>query len=104
MTKELIDVKVNLKEYFSKLDAEDYAAITTMCLDKLCRKAQELKDLYEQLANTYSFEIGVNDITLLVQVSSPRLPSIPIFGLSGTKEGIDHALKEIAKVGAERNG
>lgn len=104
MTKEQIDVKVNLKEYFSKLDTEDYAAITAMCLDKLCRKAQELKDLYEQLAKAYSFEIGVTNITLLVQVSSPLLPKIPICSLSGTKEGIDYALKEIAKVGAERNG
>lgn len=89
---EEIKVNVNLKDYFDKMSPEDSATITTMCMDKICSKAQELKDLYVQLAKSYGVEIGVCDLTLLVQVSSPKLPVIPVRGLLGTTEGIKHAL------------
>lgn len=92
MSMEEIKVNMNLKDYFDKMSPEDSATITTMCMDKLCNKAQELKDLYVQLAKSYGLEMGVCDITLLVQISSPKLPIIPVRGLLGTDDGIKHAL------------
>lgn len=92
MSMETINVHTNLKDYFDKMSPEDSATITTMCMDKICSKAQELKDLYVQLAKSYGFEMGVCELTLLVQVSSPKLPIIPVRGLLGTDDGIKHAL------------
>lgn len=92
MSMETIDVHTNLKDYFDKMSPEDSATITTMCMDKICSKAQELKDLYVQLAKSYGFEMGVCGLTVLVQVSSPKLPIIPVRGLLGTDDGIKHAL------------
>lgn len=92
MAVEEIKAHINLKEYFDKMTPEDAATITTMCMDQLCKKAQELKDLYAQLARTYPFEMGVCDITCIVQVSAKKSPVIPIRGLLGTPEGIKHAL------------
>lgn len=92
MSMEEIKVNVNLKDYFDKMSPEDSATITTMCMDKLCSKAQELKDLYVQLAKSYGIEMGVCELTVLVQVSSPKLPVIPVRGLLGTDSGIKHAL------------
>ena len=114
MSMETISVHGNLKDYFDKMSPEDAATITTMCMDKLCSKAQELKDLYVQLAKSYGFEMGVCELTVLVQVSSPKLPVIPVRGLLGTDDGIKHALavmmsnglKELAnmKKEEEKNG
>lgn len=92
MSMETINVHTNLKDYFDKISPEDSATITIMCMDKICSKAQELKDLYTQLAKSYGFEMGVCELTVLVQVSSPKLPVIPVRGLLGTDDGIKHAL------------
>ena len=92
MSMEEIKVNVNLKDYLDKMSPEDSATIATMCTDKLCAKAQELKDLYLQLAKSYGIEMGVTELTLLVQVSSPKLPVIPVRCLLGTSDGIKHAL------------
>lgn len=92
MDMETIHVKVNPEEYFNKMKPEDSAAITTMCLESLMNKANELKELYMQLAKTYGIEMGMCDITLLVQVSAPKLPGVPVRGLLGTSKGIKHAL------------
>ena len=89
---ETINVQANLKDYFDKMSPEDSATITTMCMDKLCAKAQELKDLYTQLAKSYGIEMGICELTVLVQVSSPKLPVVPVRGLLGTSDGIKHAL------------
>lgn len=89
---ETIDINTDLKEYFKKMSSKDSAEITTMCLQKLCAKAEELKDLYRQLVTSYGIEIGLNDVTLLVQVSSPKLSVIPVRGMLGTDDGIKHAL------------
>lgn len=99
MSVEEIKIDVNLKDYFDKINPDDSANITTMCMDKLCTKAQELKDLYVQLAKTYGIEMGLCEITLLVQVSSPKLPIIPVRGLIGTSDGIKHALAVMMKNG-----
>ena len=113
MSKEKINVQVNLKDYLDKMNPEDSATITTMCMDKLCRKAQELKDLYVQLAKSYGIEMGLSELTLLVQVSSSKLPVVPIRVLLGTSDGIKHALavmmnsglKELANTDKEeKNG
>ncbi len=71
---EMIKTNVNIDDYFSKMTPKDSAVITTMCLNKLTRKVEELKNLYTNLVKTYSVEMGICDITLLVQVSSPLLP------------------------------
>ena len=99
MAMEEIKAHVNLKEYFEKMTPEDAATITTMCMDKLCNKAQELKDLYAQLARTYPIEMGVCDLTCIVQVSAKKLPFIPVRGLLGTPEGIKHALAVMMSTG-----
>lgn len=91
MSKEMTKTNINIDDYFSKMTPEDSAVITTMCLNKLTRKVKELKDLYTSLAKTYSVEMGLCDITLLVQVSSPLLPDATQ-GLFGTPQGIKHAL------------
>lgn len=106
MSKEEIKFDVNLKDYFNKMTLEDAATITTMCMDKLCKKAQELKDLYVQLAKSYGIEMGISGLTVLVQVSSPKLPVIPVRGLLGTSDGIKHALAVVMNSGLkeEKNG
>ena len=93
------NVNVDMNNYFSKMEPEDSAAITTMCLNKLCRKANELTALYEQLVKTYSVEMGLCNITLLVQVSSPVLPDAAVHGIFGKAKGIKHALSVMAERG-----
>lgn len=98
MSKEMTKTNINIDDYFSKMTPEDSAVITTMCLNKLTRKVKELKDLYTNLAKTYSVEMGLCDITLLVQVSSPLL-SDATQGLLGTPQGIKHALTILSEIG-----
>ena len=98
MSMEMIKTDVNIDDYFSKMRPEDSAAIITMCLNKLTRKVEELKNLYTNLAKTYSVEMGLCDITLLVQVSSPLLPDATQ-GLLGTPQGIEHALTILSERG-----
>lgn len=90
MSMEMIKTNVDMDNYFSNMRPEDSAVITTMCLNKLKRKVEELKNLYTQLAKTYYVEMGLCGITLLVQVSSPTLPDA-IQGIFGTSKGIEHA-------------
>lgn len=99
MSTEMIKTNVDMDNYFSKMEPEDSVAITTMCLSKLCSKANELKALYEKLAKTYSVEMGLCNITLLVQVSSPVLPVAAVQGIFGTSEGIKHALPVMIEKG-----
>lgn len=99
MSTESIEIKENLKEYFSKMNPEQSAVITAACLEQLVAKANELKDLYTQLSKTYGFEMAFTGITMLVQVTSPRLPFIPVRGAFGTPEGIKHALSVMMKEG-----
>lgn len=98
MSTEMLKTNVDMNNYFSKMEPEDSAAITTMCLNKLCSKANELKALYEQLVKTYSVEMGLCNITLLVQVSSPVLPDAAV-GIFGTAKGIKHALTVMTERG-----
>lgn len=99
---EKIRIKMNPEEYFKKMSVEDSAFIAKMCIDKLSAKAEELKDLYEQLVNTYGIEMGICDITLLVQISAPALPDIPASGMLGTSKGIKHALSTMMKNGLKK--
>lgn len=98
MSMEMTKTDVNIDDYFSKMRPEDSVVITMMCLNKLTRKVKELKDLYTSLAKTYSVEMGLCDITLLVQVSSPLLPDATQ-GLLGTSKGIKHALTILSERG-----
>lgn len=99
---ESIKVNMNPEEYFSKMQPKDSAEITMMCLDKLCEKAQELKDLYVTLGKTYGIEMGICDITLLVQVSSPKLPFVPVIGMLGTTDGIKNGLAKLMTNGLKQ--
>lgn len=95
---EMIKTNINIDDdYFSKMRPEDSAVIATMCLNKLTRKVKELKDLYASLAKIYSVEMGLCDITLLVQVSSPLLPDATQ-GVLGTSKGIKHALTILSNI------
>ena len=95
---EMIKTNVDMDNYFSKMRPEDSTVITTMCLNKLTRKIEELKDIYTSLAKTYSVEMGLCDITLIVQVSSPLLPDATQ-GVFGTSKGIKHALTILSDIG-----
>lgn len=98
--KESVKIDMNVKDYLDKMSPEDSAFITSMCLDKLCTKAQELKDLYVQLAKTYSIEMGIMDITCIVQISSPKLsPFVPAQGFLGTTDGIKNGLAKMMTTG-----
>ena len=102
MEKKIIDMKVNVEEYFSKMTPEDSAIITQMCIDKLARKVAELKDLYASLAKTYGFEMGVCGITCIAQISAKPL-EIPIISMLGTDEGIQKGLNKL-KTTASKHG
>lgn len=102
MEKKTVDVKVNVKDYFSKMTAEDSAVITTMCISKLASKVEELKNLYSSLAKTYGFEMGICDITCIVQISAKPLER-PILSMLGTDEGIQKGLN-ILKATVSKHG
>ena len=85
-------MRVDLKEGYDKLSTEEHAEVVMMCLSKLCCKAEELKELYMQLANTYGVEMGICDISMVIQVSSTVINYVPCSYTLGTKEGIEHAL------------
>lgn len=99
MSMETINIDVNLKEYFNKMSSKDSAEITAMCLDKICAKADELRELYLQLARSYGIEMGIFDIALLIQVSAPKLSSTPTCSMLGTPKGIKHALAVMMEKG-----
>lgn len=102
MEKKIVDVKVNVEDYFSKMTPEDSAIITTMCINRLARKVTELKDLYASLAKTYGFEMGICDITCIIQISGKPLET-PIISMLGTDEGIQKGLN-ILKATASKHG
>ena len=88
-----VRVKID-KEQLNKLSVEEHAAITSMCMDALCKKAEEIKELYEKLSNTYSLEMGVTDMSVIVQVSfgTHKGLAVPVLGLLGTQDGLRMAL------------
>ena len=102
MEKKIVDMKVNVEDYFSKMTLEDSATITQMCIDKLARKVAELKDLYASLVKTYGFEMGVCGITCIAQISAKPL-EIPIISMLGTDEDIQKGLN-ILKATASKHG
>lgn len=102
MEKKTVDMKINVKDYFSKMTPEDSAVITTMCISKLARKVTELKDLYTSLAKTYGFEMGICGITCIAQISAKTLEK-PILDMLGTDEGIQKGLN-ILKATASKHG
>lgn len=85
-------VNVDLSEGFDKLSTEEQAEIIMMCFNKLCSKAKELQELFVQLVKTYGVEMGIVDMSVLVQISSPVINDVPFSCTLGTKEGIKHAL------------
>ena len=89
-------MRVDLKEDFDKLNTEEHAEVVMMCLSKLCCKAEELKELYMQLVKTYDVEMGICDISMVVQVSSAAINYVPCSYTLGTKEGIKHAIVTLA--------
>ena len=91
MKLEKIKSNTDLEDYFSKMTPEDSAVITTMCINRLARKVEELKDLYASLAKTYGFEMGICDITCIAQISGKPLET-PILSMLGTDEGIQKGL------------
>lgn len=93
---------VDLDEDFDKLSTEEHAEITMMCLSKLCHKANELEELYVQLAKTYGVEMGVCNVSMIVQVSSPVINNVPFSCTLGTKEGIEHAFLTLKDKVAEQ--
>ena len=111
MSEEIVKVHIDPETLFKDLTPQDHADISTMCVEQLCKKAVELKDLYEQLSKTYSVEMGIMNITCIVQISSPILPVTPVQGFFGTAEGIKNGLaklatngiKQLAKMSKEEN-
>lgn len=97
-----IKVSIGSSKDFDKLSTEEHAEITMMCLSKLCYKAEELKELYIQLAKTYGVEMGICDISMIVQVSSPIFKHTHCSYTLGTKEGIEHAILTLKDSFAEQ--
>ena len=85
-------MRVDLKKGYDKLSTEEHAEVVMMCLSKLCCKAEELKELYTQLIKTYGTEMGLCDISMVIQVSSAATNYVPCSYTLGTKEGIKHAI------------
>lgn len=81
---------------------EDSAIIVTMCINRLARKVEELKDLYSSLVKTYGFEMGICDITCIAQISAKHSET-PILSMLGTDEGIQKGLN-ILKATASKYG
>ena len=102
MKLEKIKSNTDLEDYFSKMTPEDSAIITTMCINRLARKVEELKDLYASLVKTYGFEMGICDITCIAQISGKPLET-PILSMLGTDEGINRGLNTL-KVTASKYG
>ena len=102
MSVETIKSKIDVEEYFRKMTPESSAIIATMCVDKLARKVEELKDLYASLAKTYNFEMGIYGITCIAQISSNFL-SPAALSMLGTDEGIKKGLN-ILKTEAIKQG
>ena len=96
MSVETIKSTIDVEEYFRKMKPENSAIIAAMCVDKLTRKVEELNNLYTQLVKTYSIEMVLCDITLLVQLSSPILPDA-VQSILGTSKGIGHAVTVLMK-------
>ena len=94
MKLEKIKSNTDLEDYFSKMTPEDSVIITTMCINRLARKVEELKDLYASLAKTYGFEMGICDITCIAQISAKPLET-PILSMLGTDEGIQKGLNKL---------
>ena len=86
-----VKMRVDLDEGFDKLSTEEHAEIIMMCLSKLCHKAETLQELFIQLVKTYGVEMGICDVSMIVQISSPVLEHTPFNCILGTKEGIEHA-------------
>lgn len=97
MKLEKIKSNIDIEDYFSKMTPEDSAIITTMCINRLARKVEELKDLYASLAKTYGFEMGVCDITCIAQISAKPL-EMPIISMLGTDEGIQKGLNKLKTI------
>ena len=70
--------RIDLKKDYDKLSTEE--------------QAEELKELYMQLVKTYGVEMGICDISMVIQVSSTVINYVPCSYALGTKEGIKHAL------------
>lgn len=102
MKLEKIKSNTDIEDYFSKMTPEDSAIITTMCINRLARKVEELKDLYASLAKTYGFEMGICDITCIAQISAKPLET-PILSMLGTDVGIQKGLN-ILKATASKHG
>lgn len=102
MKLEKIKSNTDLEDYFSKMTPEDSAVITTMCINRLARKVEELKDLYASLVKTYGFEMGICGITCIAQISGKPLET-PILSMLGTDEGIQKGLN-ILKATASKYG
>lgn len=102
MKLEKIKSNIDIEDYFSKMTPEDSAIITKMCINRLVRKVEELKDLYASLAKTYGFEMGICDITCIAQISGKPLET-PILSMLGTDEGINIGLNTL-KVTASKYG
>ena len=102
MKLEKIKSSTNLEDYFGKMTLEDSAIITTMCISRLARKVEELKDLYSSIVKTYGFEMGICGITCIAQISAKPLET-PILSMLGTDEGIQKGLN-ILKATASKYG
>lgn len=94
MSTEIIKSKTDAEEYFRKMTPENSAIIATMCVDKLARKVEELKDLYASLAKTYNFEMNIFNIACIAQISSNFL-SPAVFNMLGTDDGINKGLNTL---------
>lgn len=90
---EEIPVRVTADD-FNKMSVEEYATITQMCLHVLVDKVHELQELMEKLLRTYSIEMAMCDVSLIVCLGSKPTGSV-VTGICGTDRGTARLMEDL---------
>lgn len=88
-----IPVKVTADD-FDKLSVGEHAEITQMCLSTIADKVHELQELMEKLSKTYSTEVAMCDVSLIVCFGSKPTGSIATF-ICGTDQGTAMLMEDL---------
>ena len=85
-----------------KLSTEEHAHICTMIMSALRDKLKEMKELFEQLSNTYGMEMAATGISIVCNIDAIAFADPMNVFMSGSTDGLMHNFKhltsEIVKV------
>ena len=88
-----IPVKVTADD-FNKMSVEEHAAITQMCIGVLATKVHELQELMAKLSKTYSTEMAICDVSLIVCLGSKPTGTV-VTGICGTDRGTARLMEDL---------